>query len=565
MDSAQFWARAEALLSEAIALPAAERAPFLQTIDDPVLREEVSSLLAAASSSQLSFDNLIHRSVTEAAAGLSLSGQSIGRFEILDRAGVGGMSDVYRGRDPRLNRFVVLKLLPPGFQNNGDRIRRFEQEATATSALNHPNIVTIYEIGEENGRLFIAMEYVEGESLYTRLERGPVELDEAISICGQIASALAAAHKAGIVHRDIKPSNIMIRPDGLVKVLDFGLARVLAPAVPFDGPETVAGMVVGTPSYMSPEQARGKEAGPASDYWSLGALLFESLTGKQPYSGAGVVETLLSVVESEPPRPSAVRSSISPAADRLVLRLLSKDPNKRCPPGSSVAHELEQLRTPARPVPRRPSWKQALVWASVCALIIVAVLAYAASTRRRGPASAPVWTCSFSVESLSASGLPHVVDVSPLQMASGVTRFRAKLTSPRSGYIYLLNEAAMPRGETQYITLFPTPSVNSGTSQINAGQPVETGWFRLDPQPGTEKLWLIWGQQPISALEALRSVQNTEDKGLVSNPGSLESIAALLRRPGNRATPVPQPGESKAIGWTGNDSPIVAPFEFFHR
>src|SRR4030095_11545145 len=223
------------------------------------------------------------------------AGTRFGRYEIRSLLGAGGMGEVYLAHDSQLRRSVAIKLLPSEFTQNKERLHRFEHEAYAASALNHPNILTIYEIGTEQDLHYIATEYIEGESLRECLHRKHMELREVLDVSIQVASALASAHKAGIIHRDIKPENIMLRQDGYVKVLDFGLAK-LTDNVPAqkqtheDAPtqtmiKTDPGAVLGTAYYMSPEQARALEVDARTDIWSLGCVIYEMVTGRMPFEG----------------------------------------------------------------------------------------------------------------------------------------------------------------------------------------------------------------------------------------------------------------------------------------
>src|SRR5438477_6015695 len=222
------------------------------------------------------------------------AGTHFGRYEIRSPIGAGGMGEVYLAHDAQLNRPVALKLLPVGVTQDADRLRRFQQEARATSALNHPNILTIYEIGEADGTHFIATEFIDGTTLRDLLARERMKIDEVLDVSIQVASALAAAHEAGIVHRDIKPENIMLRRDGIVKVLDFGLAKLTeqprTATIDTSAPtkalvNTEPGMVMGTTHYMSPEQARGLETDARTDIWSLGCVLYELVAGRLPFAG----------------------------------------------------------------------------------------------------------------------------------------------------------------------------------------------------------------------------------------------------------------------------------------
>ncbi len=250
-------------------------------------------------------DSIIETPVAEAAAQLltsdeaeSLVGQQLAHYEITALLGEGGMGAVYLARDTKLGRKVALKLLPSYFTKDADRLRRFEQEACAASSLNHPNILTIYEIGETDGTHFIATEFIEGETLRERMTGAPMKIGEVLHVAEQVASALAAAHEAGIIHRDIKPENIMVRRDALVKVLDFGLAKLAkqqATAVEATTRamvNTSSEVVMGTVPYMSPEQALGRDLDHRSDLFSLGVLLYEMATGVSPFAGANSSETL---------------------------------------------------------------------------------------------------------------------------------------------------------------------------------------------------------------------------------------------------------------------------------
>src|SRR5262245_10040928 len=263
------------------------------------------------------------------------------------------MGKVYLAEDIRLERKVALKLLPAAFTQNPDLLLRFEREAKATSALNHPNILTIHEIGEVDGAHYIVSEFVEGETLRERMRRGPLSLTAALDVARQVVGALAAAHAAGIVHRDIKPENVMARPDGLVKVLDFGLAKLaeLSTAPPkagaaSQGPEvsqlsTEPGLVMGTAQYMSPEQARGQKVDHRADIFSLGVMLYEMLAGRRPFEGATTIDVMAAVLTKEPDQLDEHRSGAGPELTRAVMRCLAKEPEERFQTVSALAAEVK--------------------------------------------------------------------------------------------------------------------------------------------------------------------------------------------------------------------------------
>src|SRR6185503_20045683 len=232
-----------------------------------------------------------------------LAGQRFGRYEVHSKLGEGGMGQVYTALDSELGRSVAIKLLPSEFTTDQDRRSRFRQEARVISALNHPNIITIYEIGENEHGSFLATEFVEGRTLREVLKSESLTLSRILKIVEQAGNALTAAHAAGIVHRDVKPENIMVRRDGIVKVLDFGLAKPRNPVLPdgeSDSSKTVPGTVMGSARYMSPEQARGLDVDERTDIWSLGVVLYEMLSGHAPFEGETTADTLASVIYKEP-------------------------------------------------------------------------------------------------------------------------------------------------------------------------------------------------------------------------------------------------------------------------
>ncbi|MBL8189298.1 MAG: protein kinase [Acidobacteria bacterium] len=342
------------LYHAALELEPSQRKAFLDEAcaGNEELRQEVEGLLASNEQA----GNFLAAPAVETVSQPSsinqsekLIGQVLGQYRVLSRIGAGGMGEVFLAEDNRLNRKVALKILPAEFVSSPDRIRRFEREAKAASATAHPNIVSIYDIGQHQGIHYIASEYVEGETLRRRIKREPLSQLDALDIAIQIANALDSAHAAGIVHRDIKPENIMLRPDGFVKVLDFGLAAVTHPTTPSSDSEdqsfatstdTLPGTVMGTVAYMSPEQTRGQKADKRSDLWSLGVVLFEMLAGKTPFKGQTVPDTLVAILD----RPPAKLESGSPDLERIILKLLAKDREQRYQTAKKLAADLKLLK-----------------------------------------------------------------------------------------------------------------------------------------------------------------------------------------------------------------------------
>src|SRR6266542_3159571 len=281
-------------------------------------------------------------------------GARLGRYEIRSLLGAGGMGEVYLAQDTMLERNVALKVLPADLAANENRMQRFIREAKAASALNHPNILTIHEIGQQDEHHFIATEYIEGESLRQHITRSRMGLRETLDVISQVASALAAAHQAGIIHRDIKPENIMVRRDGLIKVLDFGLAKLVATTPQEDKDaeaptmtkvvKTDPGIVMGTANYMSPEQARGMEVDARSDLWSLGVVLYEMVAGRLPFEGKTTSDVIATILHHEPPSLLLYRPNMPAEVERIVEKTLTKDVEERYQLAKELNVDLKRLK-----------------------------------------------------------------------------------------------------------------------------------------------------------------------------------------------------------------------------
>ncbi len=279
------------------------------------------------------------------------AGLKLGRYEIRSQLGAGGMGEVYLAQDIELERTVAVKLLPTALASDQQRMSRFIQEAKAASALNHPNILTIYEIGRHDTTRFIVTEYIDGITLRQHLAARPMKLVEALDLAIQCASALSAAHEAGIIHRDVKPENVMLRRDGLVKVLDFGLAKLADQSRSIDSEaptralvNTDPGVVMGTANYMSPEQARGKEVDARTDIWSLGVMLYEMTTGQFPFTGETQTDVIISIAEREPARLARYQPDVPNELERIVRKALTKDREERYQTAKDLLIDLRKLR-----------------------------------------------------------------------------------------------------------------------------------------------------------------------------------------------------------------------------
>ena len=368
---------AERLFERAQSMPPDERAAFLAAAcgADADLRTEIESLVEDSKPAEEFFDRLgeaVGRSaLRELPSDWRLApGRTVGRYTILSPLGSGGMGIVYRAHDPRLGRDVALKFLPPHLDLTGEAEDRLLGEARAAAALEHPNVCTVHEIGEtEDGRVFLAMPCYEGESLTDRLAKGPLPVDDAVGIASQIARGLSAAHARGIVHRDVKPGNVQLGRDGVVKLLDFGLAKAI------DATLTRPGIQPGTVAYMSPEQARGDPVDHRTDLWSLGVVLYEMLTGVRPFRGGNDRAVLHAIRHDEPEPVEERRPEMPPALAAVVGRLLRKDPRERYESAEALLADLAEPGGPAKRPPPRPvarEWRRpAILLAALAVLGII--------------------------------------------------------------------------------------------------------------------------------------------------------------------------------------------------
>ncbi len=593
-----------------------ERAGFLNQAcaDDPELRKEVESLLAAHDSAASFLDAPAIKQAqplfAETATQIQMPAtpRLISHYEIGSLLGKGGMGEVYLATDTSLGRKAALKILPARYTTEPDLVHRFEREAKAASALNHPNILTVYEIGKTEDSHFIATEFIEGETLRDRLKRGNLPLQEALDIAIQIAAALTAAHEAGIIHRDIKPENIMLRPDGYVKVLDFGLAKLmeqsqrrgegekgrrgeddptlpLSPSLPHSPPpllSTMPGIVMGTPSYMSPEQARGQKVDARSDIWSLGVVLFEMVSGARPFGGDTQADLLVAILEREPLQ---LPVGLPPELEHTIHQTLAKDPNDRCAtvrevgqtlkavqhklaltselkhfaaqaeettirqvleaPTLELAPVLQTQHNPAASqavasVPPAPPPARISARASLLGVLVVAGLSIGSwywfqpamplpPTAKQSAAPQPQreLTWWLTAQRMIAGKL----EGQPLQSAGrdwfpNGSRFKFNLTSPQAGYLYLLNEGLTTGGQTSLNLLYPTPANNNLNAAVAANQNIQTGNNIFAEHQGEEKFWIVWAAQPIPEIEAIKTVAQPEIKNVTQRA----AILALLNQ-----------------------------------
>ena len=479
------WTRISELYHHALELPSSDVAAYLagKCGPDAELRAKVEDLLREADETH----SLVALPVAMP-AGLT-AGAQLGHYEILAKLGEGGMGVVYKAVDRRLGRTVALKVLLLHHSAGADR-HRFAREAQSASALHHPNIVTIYEYNTDFAQDFIAMEYVEGATLAKVLERQSASFSQLLDYARQTAAALAKAHAAGIVHRDLKPGNIMVTPEGVVKVLDFGIAKQTT-LVPHEDDATVTlaltqvGAVLGTPAYMSPEQAIGEPVDARSDIFSFGVLLYEITAGRRPFQGKNAQATLNQVATLQPPPAREARPTSPRTLSTLIGQCLEKSREHRL---QSMQEAADRLSGIIQTMGDRPAASRR-GWLGVAALVLVA-----------SPTAWYFWprpaerTLTYRIEAQKPGG-----DVYPAASNTGFRggeKFRLVLEAPQAGHLYLLSDGPGANGAPSLFVLHPrTPGVTP------ANQATVTGWFVFDQNPGTERLWLVWAAVPVPELE----------------------------------------------------------------
>jgi serine/threonine protein kinase len=425
------WRKVESIFHEALDAGDSGRAGVMEQscAGDEALRREVESLLAQheKGGSFIETPAFATRLASVPASGSDkplsdLAKTVVGHYRVLNIIGSGGMGVVYEAEDLKLRRHVALKFLPEDIAENPQWLERFRLEARAASALNHPNICTIYEVDEVEGRVFIAMELLEGQTLKQMISGKPLQVGTALDLGTQIAGALAAAHSKGIVHRDIKPANVFVTKQRRIKVLDFGLAKLTQPPTgAADGGlthRTETGIVMGTVGYISPEQIRGQTADYRADIFAFGAVLYEMLTGKRPFEKATAAETMTAVLNEEPPAISQIAPNTPPALVRVVRRCLEKNPEQRFQSASDLGFALEALSTwgsaavPAVGSRRRSRW----LWTAVMAGSVVALAAWLMAWWRTPPAVPVV----ESVMQLTNDGEPKPGNIFPFSDGSRI-------------------------------------------------------------------------------------------------------------------------------------------------
>ncbi|CAN5578676.1 hypothetical protein BH20ACI3_BH20ACI3_39540 [soil metagenome] len=634
METPESMQQLEELFHELEGLKPDERADFMARIRDsnPELVAKLESLIAAHEQP----DSLIDAPAYEAAAEMIeeappalVAGQVVGHYQIVAPLGKGGMGEVYLASDTKLDRKVALKLLPARFTNRKDLLRRFIQEAKSASSLNHPNIITIHEIGQTEGVHFIATEFIDGQTLKLRMKGGRMQFPDVLDVSLQAASALQAAHEANLVHRDIKPENIMVRPDGLVKILDFGLAKLTEKSSQSNAADskvgtmlrghTKPGTVMGTYDYMSPEQARGQVLDQRTDIFSLGIVMYEMAAGRLPFAAATGVDALVSILEKEPPPLEEFAPEVPAELQRLISRALRKDRDERyqtakdllielkilkdelsfaqklersTPPRSSAGRSTKRTATEspttiqtrvgaatADPSTPARSTRRFIPVALVALVLAGGAIAGVALWQRRGstppipaPARTAERTMSYWITVQKYRDGKAYQD--PFRLRDDINfekdyRIRLNITSPQSGRLYLLNEG--PVGDDQTPTfnvLFPSETTNNGSALLKENEEIQIpqqSWFQFDQQQGAEKIWVVWAAKEVPEMEAIKGFANSKDRGVISSPGLRTAVNQFLKSHSSVAPLVERDQDKKEIVVRANGEILVHVIKLEHH
>jgi Tol biopolymer transport system component len=561
------WLKVKEVFHSALPLSPRERDVFLAEAcrGDDRLRGEVESLIRSHERTGSFIDSPAYEAagmIAEVQAELS-AGERVAHYEIISRLGSGGMGEVYLAEDKRLGRKVALKILPDTLAASRDLLPRFEQEARAASALNHPNIVTIHEVGEHEGHHFIATELIEGETLRERLRRAPLSVPEALDVAVQIAAALAAAHASGIIHRDIKPENVMLRADGIVKVLDFGLAKLTERRVAAAAEDattrapvqTTPGLIMGTIHYMSPEQARGLTVDARTDIWSLGVVLQEMITSESPFAGPTASDTIANILEHEPPPLSELARDAPAELQGIVRRALRKDCSARYQTSGDLLADLKNLRRelelavqpPAgkRP-PRSVSPRQRVVFSATATLLLaVIVFGLYKFSSRRAPAQSESEAPPVVLKTTQVTTWPGL-DIYPALSPDGNT---VAYTSDHGGGFEIYVEPLTPGAREFQLTSDGgfEPAWSPDGKLIAYASKTRGGIWVVPASGGTAKQLTEFGVHPRWSPDGSLIVFQT------SGGPSLEATATDVPPPPATLWLVPaQGGEPRALTQVGN-------------
>ena len=636
------WRKIESLFHAVREKVDGERAVFLDKAcgDDILLRKEVEDLFASSETS----DSFLEKPILEKAMNLlvqeqpdMLLGQLFGHFKILSSLGKGGMGEVYLAEDLRLGRKVALKLLPSTLSQDGERLRRFEQEARSASSLSHPNIITVYEIRKENDTPFIALEYVEGVTLRHQMVQAALKLEHALDIAIQVGSALAAAHSAGIIHRDIKPENIMLRSDGLVKVLDFGLAKHIKQIeTETEAPtqimvHTTAGTIIGTANYMSPEQVRTIDVDERTDIWSLGVMLYEMITEHTPFKEETTSDLIAAILKTNPQPLSAFVENIPVQLQQIVEKSLQKNKEKRYQTANDLVQDLKDLKQqldssdkttfnlpstnqidgyqsgcnganePAAVIEQKsyvadstdalqrttshiwkvPIFRSLAIIFSAALLIGTVATIFWLYTNRRSPEASSQQNASSTAGPKTERELSFRLTVQKMHNnepferpfdSSGQEIFKSgdkfwiNINPPQDGYLYVFNEGPeLQSNLPRYTVLVP---LYGDSAKVIANQTIESPpksgpGYSFDQKKGTEKIWIVWSENPVTELEVVKVAANPKDKGFIKDINQVKLLQDFFTK---HYSPKPDiDKDSKQVKFKSRDDLLVGTVKLEHQ
>lgn len=521
------WDRIEEIYHEALAMPQSERSAFIAKAcdHDPVCMREVNALLDADDS----LENFLETPVVElhpSSAHIRLGTMIGDRYRIKEKLSHGGMGQLYLAQEMN-GREVVIKFLSQDLLEDTDAQNRFKKEAEALSRIHHTGVVEVLDVGDEEGRPYIVMQYIDGEMLRSLIPPEGMNLERAASILKEIGAALEHVHQKGIFHRDLKPENIMLKRDtDSVVIVDFGIAKVTHSLV---APSTAHGASAGTLVYMSPEQLRGERVTAASDIYSMALVAYEMVTGRRPFNPTSPPQLLDMQHGGVRVKPRDLRPNLPPLAQDIILRGLSFKLRDRYKSASEFGNDLAHaLNTEALPTP----WgkKRLAAIGALIILISAAVLVATYTINGNGNGHNRSFNYWLTVQKMHDGKeyrepfQSHGED----EIFENGDKFRLSVASPVPAYVYVINEGPPEPNDTSFRMIFPSPATNNGSANLGANQTIESDWFTFRGPPGDENFWMIWSLKPVIQLETAKTEAFHHPKGGLTGE-NLVTVKEFLR------------------------------------
>ena len=508
------WDRIQEIYHEALKLPRSERGNFIlkASDNDPVLAREVSDLLDTSESmGDFLKEPIVELSLTSNSD--NILGRTINQRYLIERElGQGGMAEVYLARDLRVNgRAVVIKFLSRHLLEHSYALKKFKQEAEALARIHHDGVVAVLDTGEEVGRPYLVMQYVDGESLRSQIPNEGMNLERAAAILKQIGEALDEVHKNGVFHRDLKPENIMLKrgTDSIVLV-DFGIAKVRDSSI---ASTTANGDSAGTFPYMSPEHLRNEEFVAASDIYSMGVIAYEMVTGRRPFAPSSPAQLLELQKKGLRLKPVDLRQNLPTPAQTIMLRALSFEPRNRYERANEFGDKLAQALLDSRVGQNKKPWVK-IIGASLLILIAISLGLYLILKKQPDPRPSRTFTYFLTVQKIR-DGKPYDTPFKSNGDEKFETddQFQLTVFGPITGYLYIMKEGPPESNDTSFTMIYPNRTTNNGDASVGANQP-----FQSEPEPftgpaGNENFWLVWSIAPVSELESAKTEAFEHPKG----------------------------------------------------